>query len=179
MSQSGAFLIPPISVDVFLPQEGTTGSVINLHDSVAPAGTLDYLSKISFETENYTGEANVTVYSRAYATTTVPTVSILEGRDVTLRAHGLLTDQVIVNNTGVGLVGVDDDVSAYRPYRFRVIPDTPAVQFNVLSGRGAPETGPSRSSMFTIVENIDGVDYYVTKIINPDGREIIMNTEKV
>ena len=179
MSQSGAFLIPPISVDVFLPQEGTTGSVINLHDNVAPAGTLDYLSKISFETENYTGEANVTVYSRAYATTTVPTASILEGRDVTLRAYGLLTDQVIVNNTGVGLVGVDDDVSAYRPYRFRVIPDTPAVQFNVLSGRGAPETGPSRSSMFTIVENIDGVDYYVTKIINPDGREIIMNTEKV
>ena len=179
MSQSGAFLIPPISVDVFLPQEGTTGSVINLHDNVAPAGTLDYVSKISFETENYTGEANVTVYSRAYATTTVPTASILEGRDVTLRAYGLLTDQVIVNNTGVGLVGVDDDVSAYRPYRFRVIPDTPAVQFNVLSGRGAPETGPSRSSMFTIVENIDGVDYYVTKIINPDGREIIMNTEKV
>jgi hypothetical protein len=179
MSQSGAFLIPPISVDVFLPQEGTTGSVINLHDHVVPNGTLEYLSEISFEAENYTGSASVTVHSSSYATTTVPTVSLLEGRDVTLKAHGLLTDQVIVNNTGVGLVGVDDDVSVYRPYRFRVIPDTPAVQFNVLSGRGAPETGPSRSSMFTIVENIDGVDYYVTKIINPDGREIIMNTEKV
>ena len=182
MSQSGAFLIAPLSVDVFSPHEGTTGTVINLYDnhtSVGGAASLDYLSKISFETENYTGEANVTVYSRAYATTTVPTVSLFEGREATLRAHGLLTDQVIVNNTGAGLAGVDDGVFAYKPYKFRVIPDTPAVQFNVLSGRGAPETGPSRSSMFTIVENIDGVDYYVTKIINPDGREIIMNTEKV
>ena len=179
MSQSGAFLIPPISVDVFLPQEGTTGTVINLHDHITPEGTLGHLSKISFEAENYTGEANATVYSSIYATTTVPTLSLLEGRDITLRAHGLLTDQVIVNNTGVGLVDVDDAILSYRPYKFRVIPDTPAIQFNVLSGRGAPETGPSRSSMFTIVQNIDGVDYYVTKIINPDGREIIMNTEKV
>ncbi len=179
MSQSGAFLIPPISVDVFLPQEGTTGTVINLHDHITPEGTLGHLSKISFEAENYTGEANATVYSSIYATTTVPSLSLLEGRDITLRAHGLLTDQVIVNNTGVGLVGVDDAILSYRPYKFRVIPDTPAIQFNVLSGRGAPETGPSRSSMFTIVQNIDGVDYYVTKIINPDGREIIMNTEKV
>lgn len=179
MSQSGAFLIPPLSVDAFLPQEGTTGTVINLHDSVAPAGTLEHLSKVSFEAENYTGEANVTVYSRVYATTTVPTLSLLEGRDITLRAHGLLTDQVIVNNTGVGLVGVDDASGSYKPYKFRVIPDTPAIQFNVLSGRGAPETGPSRSSMFTIVENLGGTDYYVTKIINPDGKEIIMNTEQV
>jgi hypothetical protein len=166
-------------VDVFLPQEGTTGTVINLHDHITPEGTLGHLSKISFEAENYTGEANATVYSSIYATTTVPTLSLLEGRDITLRAHGLLTDQVIVNNTGVGLVGVDDAILSYRPYKFRVIPDTPAIQFNVLSGRGAPETGPSRSSMFTIVQNIGGTDYYVTKIINPDGKEIIMNTEQV
>ena len=179
MSQSGAFLIPPLSVDVFLPQEGITGTVINLHDHITPEGTLGHLSKISFEAENYTGEANATVYSSIYATTTVPTLSLLEGRDITLRAHGLLTDQVIVNNTGVGLVDVDDAILSYRPYKFRVIPDTPAIQFNVLSGRGAPETGPSRSSMFTIVQNIGGTDYYVTKIINPDGKEIIMNTEQV
>jgi len=91
----------------------------------------------------------------------VPQFSISEGQDAAITVKGLLTDQSLSNT------------------RFTVIHDAPAIQFNVVSGRTAPEVGTSRSAIFTIVETIDGVDYYVTKMINPDGREIRMNTERV
>ena len=63
--------------------------------------------------------------------------------------------------------------------RFTIIHDSPTVQFNVLSGRAAPQVSSNHSAIFTIVENLNGVDYYVTKVINPDGREVVVNTEQV
>ena len=91
----------------------------------------------------------------------MPQFTISEGQDATITVKG---------------IGEDQNTSSSR---FTIIHDAPTVQFNVVSGRAAPEVGASRSAIFTIVETIDGVDYYVTKMINPDGREIRMNTERV
>ena len=148
--------IPPIAITSFSPLEGITGSTVNLVGS----GFLD-ASVVNFETVDHSGNASFSINSDSGIAVTVPQFSISEGQDAAITVKGLLTDQSLSNT------------------RFTVIHDAPAIQFNVVSGRTAPEVGASRSAIFTIVETIDGVDYYVTKMINPDGREIRMNTERV
>lgn len=148
--------IPPIAITSFSPLEGITGSTVNLVGS----GFLD-ASVVNFETVDHSGNASFSINSDSGIAVTVPQFSISEGQDAAITVKGLLTDQSLSNT------------------RFTVIHDAPAIQFNVVSGRTAPEVGTSRSAIFTIVETIDGVDYYVTKMINPDGREIRMNTERV
>jgi len=164
-------LIQPVSFDSFSPLEGITGSDVYLIDNLTAGlgGSLLHTSKVTFETVDHAGEADFVIDSRARVTATVPQFSIAEGQDALITIHGVLTDKVTSANV----------LSYYHPDndRFTVVHDSPTVQFNVLSGRVAPEVGSSRSAIFTIVESIDGIDYYVTKMINPDGKEVIINTE--
>ena len=149
-------LINTVGVTSFSPLEGITGSTVNLVGS----GFTD-ASEVVFTTTNHSGTASFTINSDSGIAATVPQFTISEGQDATITVKG---------------IGEDQNTSSSR---FTIIHDAPTVQFNVVSGRAAPEVGASRSAIFTIVETIDGVDYYVTKMINPDGREIRMNTEKV
>ncbi len=149
-------LINTVGVTSFSPLEGITGSTVNLVGS----GFTD-ASEVVFTTTNHSGAASFTINSDSGIAATVPQFTISEGQDATITVKG---------------IGEDQNTSSSR---FTIIHDAPTVQFNVVSGRAAPEVGASRSAIFTIVETIDGVDYYVTKMINPDGREIRMNTERV
>ena len=149
-------IIRPVSVTSFSPLEGITGSTVNLVGS----GFND-ASEVVFTTVSSSGNASFTVNSDSGIAAVVPKFTISEGQDATITVKGVQTDQQTASN------------------RFTVIHDAPTVQFNVVSGRAAPEVGANRSAIFTVVETIDGVDYYVTKMINPDGREIRMNTERV
>ena len=149
-------LIRPVSITSFSPLEGITGSTVNLVGS----GFND-ASEVVFTTVSSSGNASFTINSDSGIAAIVPKFTISEGQDATITVKGVQTDQQTASN------------------RFTVIHDAPTVQFNVVSGRAAPEVGANRSAIFTVVETIDGVDYYVTKMINPDGREIRMNTERV
>ena len=149
-------IIRPVSVTSFSPLEGITGSTVNLVGS----GFND-ASEVVFTTVSSSGNASFTINSDSGIAAIVPKFTISEGQDATITVKGVQTDQQTASN------------------RFTVIHDAPTVQFNVVSGRAAPEVGANRSAIFTVVETIDGVDYYVTKMINPDGREIRMNTERV
>ena len=151
-----AELINPVVIDSFSPLEGITGSTVNIFGS-GFAETTD----VVFTTADHSGSASFTINSNTGLSVIVPDYTISEGQDASITIHGLLTDNQTTSN------------------RFTIIHDSPTVQFNVLSGRSAPAVGSSRSAIFTIVETINGIDYYVTKMVNPDGKEIIMNTEQV
>ena len=149
-------LISPIVIDSFSPLEGITGSTVNIFGS-GFADTTD----VVFTTVDHSGSASFTIDSSTGLSVIVPDYTISEGQDALITVRGFSTDNQTTSN------------------RFTIIHDAPAVQFNVLSGRSAPAVGASRSAIFTIVETINGIDYYVTKMVNPDGKEIIMNTEQV
>ena len=149
-------LIDPIAINSFSPLQGITGSTVNLVGS-----GFNNASEVTFTTINSSGSGSFTINSDSGVSVVVPQFTISEGQDATITVKGIQTDQSTASS------------------RFTIIHDAPTVQFNVVSGRAAPEVGADRSAIFTIVETIDGVDYYVTKMINPDGREIRINTEKV
>ena len=149
-------LINPVVIDSFSPLQGITGSTVNLVGS-----GFNNASEVTFTTVNSSGSGSFTINSDSGVSVVVPQFTISEGQDATITVKGVETDQSTASS------------------RFTIIHDAPTVQFNVVSGRAAPEVGADRSAIFTIVETIDGVDYYVTKMINPDGREIRMNTERV
>ena len=149
-------LINPVAIDSFSPLQGITGSTVNLVGS-----GFNNASEVTFTTLNSSGSGSFTVNSDSGVSVVVPQFTVSEGQDATITVKGVDTDESTASS------------------RFTIIHDAPTVQFNVVSGRAAPEVGADRSAIFTIVETIDGVDYYVTKMINPDGREIRMNTERV
>lgn len=151
-------LIPALELETpnFSVSEGTTGSTFNISGS-----GFSYLDKVFIQTVQHSGEADFTITSSTGAQITVPQFTISEGQDALVKLQGVLTDSLTAGE------------------RFTIIHDSPTVQFNVLSGRAAPQVSSNHSAIFTIVENLNGVDYYVTKVINPDGREVVVNTEQV
>ena len=145
-----------VGISSFSPLEGITGSTVNIVGS-----GFSQARNVIFGAAGRSGNASFTINSDSGISATVPQFTITEGQDAEIKIEGLLTDNFTTSS------------------RFTIIHDAPTVQFNVVSGRAAPTVGTDRSAIFTIVENIGGTDYYVTKMVNPDGKEIIMNTEEV
>ena len=145
-----------VGISSFSPLEGITGSTVNIVGS-----GFSQARNVIFGAVGRSGNASFTINSDSGISATVPQFTITEGQDAEIKIEGLLTDNFTTSS------------------RFTIIHDAPTVQFNVVSGRAAPTVGTDRSAIFTIVENIGGTDYYVTKMVNPDGKEIIMNTEEV
>ena len=104
--------------------EGITGSTVNLVGS----GFND-ASEVVFTTVSSSGNTSFTINSDSGIAAIVPKFTISEGQDATITVKGVQTDQQTASN------------------RFTVIHDAP-VQFNVVSGRAAPEVGANRSSIY-------------------------------
>jgi hypothetical protein len=148
-------LVTPLDVDEgsMTQLEGVTGSTFNISGS-----GMNSVTSVVIKTQDHEGNADFTATADSGMAITIPKFSIAEGQDALVTINGLLTDNYVFDQ------------------RYTIIHDAPTVQFNVLSGRSAPEQQSSRSSIFTIVETIDEVDYYVTKMVQPDGQEVIINT---
>ena len=157
-------IIPTIGVSSFPNRAGSsfgkpeaiTGESLNMTGS----GFLD-TNTVEFNAPDKSVEASFTILSDSGISVTIPQ-GITEGQEVTLSIQGVSGDTFTTTD------------------KFTIIPDNPAIEFNVVSGRAAPvKSDSTRTSMFTIVETIGGVDYYVTKMVNPDGDEVIFATDKV
>ena len=157
-------IIPTIGISSFPNRAGSsfgkpeaiTGESLDMTGS----GFLE-TNTVEFNAPDKSVEASFTILSDSGISVTIPQ-GITEGQEISLTIQGVSGDTFTTTD------------------KFTIIPDNPAIEFNVVSGRAAPvKSDSTRTSMFTIVETIGGIDYYVTKMVNPDGDEVIFATDKV